>query len=348
MQKVLITFLSITTVALGVVCSVQWRQLRQQQARQADLERTLRQDTQSREEQAATMRELEARADRLQQDVQEFSAINSNLRSNESMQRSKMSALAERVKSSQKNAGSDPAVSGKNMRDMVSTMMKNPEMRKVIRGQQKAMIDVMYAGLFKQLQLGPEEKTELSELLLNAQMRRVEGAQGMFGESDAQDLEQARLDFAQAKKELETQVKDLLGDERYGEYREYQKNVTERMQINQLQTQLESSQMPLQDQQVAQLMQLMQDEKTKVPPVFPSDSNISPAETKALMTAENIEKQFQWMDDYNKRVLTAAAAVLSPEQLQKFRELQEQQASMQKTALKMAKELFGQQPAAVP
>jgi phage terminase small subunit len=342
MRKTLVILLSVATVALGVICSVQWRQLRQERTRHAALERALREETQTREEQVAKARELELRANRLQKDLQEFSAVTSNLRTSESMQRSNATALAERVKAVKNSAG-QAGVSGKDMREMVSSMMKNPEMRKMIRGQQKAAVEMMYSGLFKQLQLAPEEKAELSELLIESQMRQVDGAQGLFGDSEGQDPAQARADFAQAKKETDAQVKDLLGEERYATYQDYQKNITERMQLDQLKTRLEGAQMPLEEAQLAQLLKLMKDEKAKVPPAIPTDPNLSPAETKALMTADNLDKQVQWMEDYNKRVLDGAAGLLTPDQLKQFREMQEQQASMQKMGLKMAKEMFGQQ-----
>ena len=342
MQKLLVLFLAVTTAALGIVCSVQWRQLRHQRDRQATLERALLEETQRREEQSVNARELEARANRLQKDVQEFSDVTSNLRTSETTQRSNATVLAERVKAVQKS-GAAGGVSGKDMREMVSSMMKNPEMRKMMRGQQKATVDMMYAGLFKQLQLAPEEKAELSELLIESQMRQVEGAQGLFGDSEGQDPGQARAAFEQSKKEMDEQVKSLLGEERYAQYKDYQKNIGERMQLDQLQSRLEGDQMPLGEQQVAQLFKLMKDEKARVPPVIPSDSNLSPAETKALMTADNLDKHFQWMNDYNKRVLDGAAGFLTPEQLKKFREMQEQQTSMQQMGLKMAKEMFGQQ-----
>jgi hypothetical protein len=47
------------------------------------------------------------------------------------------------------------------------------------------------------------------------------------------------------------------------------------------------------------------------------------------------------MEDYNKRVLDRAGLVLTPAQLQQFTDLQNQQASMQKLGLKMAREMFG-------
>jgi hypothetical protein len=66
-----------------------------------------------------------------------------------------------------------------------------------------------------------------------------------------------------------------------------------------------------------------------------------PANVKALMTAENLDKQIQWMDDYNRRVLDRAEQILTAEQLKQYREFQEQQSAMQKFGFKMAREMFG-------
>ena len=48
-----------------------------------------------------------------------------------------------------------------------------------------------------------------------------------------------------------------------------------------------------------------------------------------------------WMDDYNRRVLERAAQVLTPDQFKEYQSFREQQASMQKLGLQMAKQMFG-------
>jgi hypothetical protein len=115
------------------------------------------------------------------------------------------------------------------------------------------------------------------------------------------------------------------------------------MQLDQLRTQLEGQNLALQDQQASQLLQIMKDEKERVPPIIPSDAGQNPDKLKDMFTGGKLEQQLQWMEDYNKRVLERAGQVLTPAQLQQFTDLQNQQASMQKLGLKMAKEMFGKE-----
>ena len=95
-------------------------------------------------------------------------------------------------------------------------------------------------------------------------------------------------------------------------------------------------------------MAAMKEEKAATPPPIPSDAGQNPADAKSLMTSENIDKQIQWMNDYNQRVLDRASQFLSPEQLKSYRDLQDQQTSMQQMGLKMAKEMFGPGKGAAP
>ena len=72
-----------------------------------------------------------------------------------------------------------------------------------------------------------------------------------------------------------------------------------------------------------------------------ADANENPASLKDLMTSETIDRQIQWMKDYNRRVADRASQFLTPEQLKSHIAMQEQQAAMQQMGLKMAGEMFG-------
>jgi hypothetical protein len=201
------------------------------------------------------------------------------------------------------------------------------------------MINLMYAGLFKDLNLAPDEKEKLKGILTEAQMRNIESAQGLFGGKQEGAADDSQKQTADAKQQTDADIKALLGDERFAQYEEYQKSMGERMQIDQLKTQLAAENLPLQDQQMAQLLQAMKDEKTKLPPAIPTDQTQMPK--KEMFTAENLDKQMKWIDDYNQRVADRAAQILTPEQLTKYQAFQEQQTSMQKLGLNMAKQMFG-------
>jgi hypothetical protein len=349
MQKTLVGVLTATTVALGVLCAVQWKQLRASKERIRAVEEASRAESETREAQSARVKDLERNRALLDQRVQEFAAVTSVLRANEAGQTSNLTAVAERVRAAGLKGGEQSAASGggegglfgKGMGDMVAKMMKDPAMREMMRGQQKAAINMMYSGLFKELNLTPAEKEKLTGILTDAQMKNVEHAQGMFGEQKPGAAEEAQQLFEDSKKQTDAEVKAVLGDDRFAQYDDYQKNIGDRMQLDQLKTQLEAKNLPLQDQQMAQLLQVMNEEKTAVPPAIPADASQSPKDLKALMTPENLDRQMQWTDDYNRRVLERAAQILTPEQLKQYQEFQDQQSAIQKFGLKMARDLFG-------
>ena len=356
MQKILIGILTALALGLGVVCVVQSRQVRtsREQARAAEEVRVV--ETEARETQATRLKSLERSNERLEQQVQQFASVTTLLRSNDVRQSSNLTAFAQQLRAPRPgDAGAtnlgegSSGIFGKGMGEMLGKMMKDPAMREVLREQQKAMINLMYAGLFKDLNLTPEEKDKLKGILTDSQMKNVEFAQGMFGGKDGA-AEEATKQITDAKKQTEADVKALLGEERYAQYTDYQKTMSERMQLDQFKNQL-AAENPLREEQSKQLLQLMQTEKAAVPAPIPSDQNQAPK--KELFSAENLDKQLKWMEDYNQRVLAGAEKILSPEQLKQYQTFQEQQASLQKLGLQMARGMLGgekasETPAVVP
>ena len=348
MQKVLITILAATTLVLGILCVVQRNQLRAGNERMRAAEEAWRADTEVREAQSTRVKQLESANERLDEQVQQFVAATPMPRPNEAREANQLTTLAERVRAARKNAAGDNDNSsgegkegflGNGMEAMLGKMLKDPAMREMLRGQQKATINMMYSGLFKELNLSSEEKEKVTGILVDSQMKNVENAQGIFGEKKEGAAEDTSKLFVEAKKQTDAELTALLGDERFAQYEDYQKNIGERMQLDQLKTKMAAEHLPLQDDQMAQLLQVMKEEKAAVPPVMPTDNTQVPK--KELFTAENFDKQIEWMAEYNRRVLDRAGQILSPEQLKQYQEFQEQQATMQKLGMKMARQMFG-------
>ena len=347
MKTKLLPFFILTTVALGAVCAWQWKALQQQQAHVVEVEIARSADIAAREEQHERMVLAEKERVRLEREVKEFNAVTANLRSSEAKQSSNVTALAQRLRGNA-DAGAGGTndgkggLFGKDMGKMLGQMMKDPAMREMMRGQQKAMMGLMYSGLYQDLNLPKEQQEKLAELLLDGQMKSIETAQAMMDpESATNNPAAARQAAADQKKESDEKIRALLGDEKYAAYEDYQKNVGERMQLNQLRGQLEEAKIPMQAEQEQQLLAILKEEKTRVPPVIPDAAQQNPADLKTLMAGDSMEKQLAWLEDYNKRVLERAGAVLTPEQFKRYQEFQDQQASMQKLGLKMAKDMFG-------
>lgn len=344
MQKLAITLLGLATLVLAFVCAAQWRQLHRTQQRLHAAEEVQRAESAAREAQATKFADIERANARLDQQVREFTAVTTALRTKDATQSSNLTALATqlRAKSDTGEATDSKPGFGKGMGDMVQKMMKDPAMREMMRSQQQSAVKMMYNGLFKELKVNPEEKEKLMGILTDLQMKTIENAQGLFdGNAASADTTAQTQTLSDLKKQADADIKELLGDDRNKQFKDYQTHLGERMQIDQLQTRLQAENLALQDQQAAQLLEAMKLEKTAVPAPIPSDANENPANLKSLMTSENIDKQIQWMNDYNQRVLGRAAEFLTPEQLKNYREMQEQQAAMQQMGLKMAKEMFG-------
>ncbi|HWN94013.1 MAG TPA: hypothetical protein VNT99_03185 [Methylomirabilota bacterium] len=343
MQKLFIGILALTTVALGVLCVMQRKELRAANDKLQGAEQARVADTETREMQVARVKELERNEARLEKQLQEFTKVTTSLRVTEARQSSNLTTFAERMSAAKSKggpAGEGDGALGKGMGEMLGKMMKDPAMREMMREQQKVAINMMYSGLFKDLNLSPEEKEKFKTLLTDAQMKNLDSAQGLFGGEDKQGSAEAiAKQTAEAKTQTDAEIKALLGDERFAIYEDYQKNMGERMQLDQFKSQIAAENMPLRDDQAVQLSQIMKEEKAAVPPIIPTDQTQMP--TKEQLTAENLEKQMQWMEDYNRRVLARAQSVLSPDQFKQYQTFQEQQLSMQKLGMNMARQMFG-------
>ena len=155
MKNIWIIILAVTTAVLGVTCVMQGRRLQAVQLRSHAIEEMWKTDTQAREEQSAKLREAKSARTRAEREVQEFNEVTTRLRSSEARQSSNVTALARRLQKGGAGAdGKDGADTfGKGMGEMMEKMMKNPEMREMIRTQQKSALNLMYGGLFKELKL---------------------------------------------------------------------------------------------------------------------------------------------------------------------------------------------------
>lgn len=340
MQKVLIFVLAAATLGLAVWCGVQGRQLSVAQT-QLRVEQHAREALAGEQQsQAERVRELERVNARLENQVQQFATVTTTLRTNEAVQRSNLTALAQRLQTAPAGGGGEGDALGQGMGEMIGKMMKDPAMREMMREQQKAVINMMYGGLYKELNLSPEEKDRLKELLTDAQLGNMDAAQGLLGgTADAATKAAATKAIEDAKKQTDAGIKALLGEGRFAQYEEYQKSVGERMQIDQFKSQIAADGPPLRDDQSAQLLQIMKEEKLALPPVIPTDQNQIPDQDS--FTAEKVEGQLKWMEQYNARVTDRARSVLTPEQFASYQKFQEQQQSMQKLGMQMARQMFG-------
>jgi hypothetical protein len=229
---------------------------------------------------------------------------------------------------------------------MLSKMMQDPDTRKFIRDQQRMMMDQLYAPLIKQMGLTPDEAARFKDLLTDNAMNAADKASSMFG-GLASTNSAAMLDTLGAQqKAFDEQVKALLSDDRYAQYKDYQETAAERMQLNAFKQQA-GSDYPLNDQQTETLLTFMKEEQKNVATTtgLPlGGANNDSAKFQALLSDDKVEELLQAQQTISQRVYDRAQTILSPDQLDSFGQFQTNQLQMMRMGMSMARKMFAPDP----
>jgi len=229
----------------------------------------------------------------------------------------------------------------------VGEMFKNPEMKEFVKSQQKTvlsgMLDKTYAPFFAQLGLTTEQSAALKDLVLNKSL--VDASAGMEMMSGEMDATNRTAIFEKAKVEkdgIDAQIKQMLGDDNFRQYEDYQKSIPDRMSIGMFKDQQASGAGALTPDQAAQLVQAMSDERQKFK--FTTDFSDQSKLTSDLagnFTKEKMDQFLQEQEQLNQQYMSRAQSVLSPDQLGSYGKFLTNQLGIQKFGLDMASKMFG-------
>jgi RNA polymerase sigma factor (sigma-70 family) len=178
-------------------------------------------------------------------------------------------------------------------------MMSDPAMKEFIRQAQKEKIRSMYADLFKELKLTPDQ----SDQFLNAMCDHAAKALSQITSPGSSDQS-----LADANSALGSQLQALLGDAGMARFKEYSDEIPARTTVTVLNNQLGDN--PLNAEQSAQLLQLVKAEPTDL------TMGITGAPDKAFLGSQaDIDSFLQQVAQSNQRILQQAAGFLTPNQL---------------------------------
>jgi hypothetical protein len=335
MKTRLLILTSLIAVALVAVAIRQQREVRSLKLQLAQSQADLFSQSEARADQETKAKALERGQTAVKEQLFQAAAVMANLRN----QTNSKASRSEPGTAGDSNSESGFS-GGKDMSDMLARMMKNPAMKEMLRSQQKVMVNSMYGPLFKDLSLSDERKAQLTQLLLDQQMQNVENAQSAMGTNGSADFGKIMSGAQDQQKQTDEAIKSLLG-EQYPYYEDYKKTMGERVQLEQLKTQLDGTKAALKDTQIRDLLYVIADEREKTPPVISQDPEAAVENFQKSLSADALEKQMQWQEEINKRILERAGSILSPEQIKSYSEYQAQQLEMQKFGMKMAREMFG-------
>ena len=220
-------------------------------------------------QQTRQTRQAQAGADSLQQKAGELQASldeqeKQKTRLHDQLEAARAAAAAQAPSEEVTNPAPPAAAGQTNAKpaNPLAEMFKNPEMKEMIKNQQKtalgAMIDKNYARLFADLHLTPEQSAAVKDLILNKQLAAADMGMSMFTDDmDAAKRAELAQQIKTANEATDAQIKDLLGDDAYTQFQAYEKSMGERMAISGFTDQLGSGPMALAGDQEQQLLQTM-------------------------------------------------------------------------------------------
>lgn len=214
--------------------------------------------------------------------------------------------------------------------NFITQMLKDPGMRKMLAAQQSAAIRGLYSDFLKQAHLTPDEAEKFFQLLSDRQSALMDqGADMMSGSSIDMNAATAATNTADAA------LKDLLGPDRYSQYQDFEKTLGPRMELQQLNQQLNGEGMPLQDYQSNALIQIMSQETA----AMPNFSGPGGTQQAMNMSDSDINQLQQQMDATNQRIYNRAMSVLTAPQLTVFQTYQKNMAAAQVASFKMVRQM---------
>ncbi len=218
-------------------------------------------------------------------------------------------------------------------------MMTDPDMKKVMRQQQALGIRMMYGDFIKQLHLSNDDADRFIDLLSDRQMASVE----MMGKASEDGLLTVAKTAENSRADFDAKLKDMVGPDTFKQFEGYEKTIGDRMMLQQYQQLFSGTAQPLDDTQRSSLLQIMIDERAKMPPSpFDQTNKDVTGQLKAPQSDQAMHDFLAQQGELNQRVYQKAAEVLSPDQLASFQKFQQQMTDMQQMGLKMGKQMMKQ------
>jgi hypothetical protein len=335
LKNTLILIFALTTIVLGAVCALQARKASEQKA----LVVTLRTEA---EQQAREFADLQSSQKFLQQQSQELFDQSSQLATKlVARQRADAQAAAAGQRDAAPDSTNSAARGDKSsFGQLMAKMMDDPDMKKMIRDQQRVTLDRLYDPLMKQMGLSPEEATRFKDLLADNMLKGTEKASSLFGGDSSTNRTEMLSKLAAVQKSFDEQLKAYLGESRYAQYKDYQQTVGERAQLQQFQQQTAGGGNALSEQQTEQLLAFMNEAKQSVTAAGGFGQPQDAAGMQAMLSGDGMDKFLQSQDATSQQVYERARTVLSADQLGAFGTFQTNQLQMMRMGMSMAQKLL--------
>lgn len=193
--------------------------------------------------------------------------------------------------------------------------LENPEAQRLMAVQQRGALDQRYGALFRMLNLPPDQLERLKDLLVERQTAGVDvlAAARSQGLSNRENRAEIRSLLEATQAEVDESIRALLGESGYQRYEYYNSTQPQRAAVGRLEQRLSYSTLPLSASQSEQLVQLL---------AAQSPSGTAAASPRFARAAFFGGGPGTPITD---ELVTQAATILSPVQLDALRQLQQEQ-----------------------
>jgi hypothetical protein len=335
MKNTLLVLFALATIALGAVCLLQTRKVSERNLQisrlRAEADQLVREIADLQSSQKFLQQQSQELFDQSSQLAAKLVAVE---RTNAQLTSSAKGGAA--TDSARASARADKNPFGQ----LMAKMMDDPDMKKMIRDQQRLTLDRLYDPLMKQMGLSPEEATRFKDLLAENMMKGTEKASSLFGGETSTNRTEMLSKLAAEQKSFDEQLKAYLGESRYAQYKDYQQTVGERAQLQQFQQQAAGGGNALTDQQTEQLLAFMNEAKQAVNATGGFGQPQDAAGMQAMLSGGGIEKMLQSQEAISRQVYGRAQTVLSADQLAAFGTFQTNQLQMMRMGMSMAQKLL--------
>ena len=227
----------------------------------------------------------------------------------------------------------------------LADMAKSPQMREFMKTAMASSVDKIYAKLFADLHLTPDQESALKQLLISKTTAGMDAGTDMLsGKMTAAQQKQLVDQINAEKADVDKQIKELLGADGFAAYQAYDKNYFERAAVSGpagFEEQLAGG-LELTADQTEQLIQAMADERQNFKfTVDYSDKSKLTAGVTSMYSDENINRYQQEQEKLDQLYVTRAQTILSPDQLAVFQKFLSNRRAMGAMSLKMGAKMFG-------
>ncbi len=337
MKNLLLIALAVSTVGLAVFGVAQYRRATQLEADIVELQSANAQMQDS-------VAELQAAHDRAVKQAQELVQLSEQMGTALTQEKSAQMKASQAAAAAQAAAltNASPQNRGGALGKLIGSMMDDPEIKKMIREQQRGMMDTLYEPLIRQMGLSPEEAQQFKDLMADSAGRAAEKASSLMGGGASTNRAEVIAQLTADQQETENQLRTLLGEERFQQFQDYQLTAGERTQLNAFRQQNAGMENPITETQSDQLLQLIQDVKKQV--ASGGQAGVPPgnnaAGLEAMLSEEQTQRMLQTQESITQQVLERAGTVLQPDQLAAFGRFQTNQLNMMRMGINMSRRLL--------